>query len=189
MIGKIVNILNTPVVKESTKSAIGVTTFTLGIIFLCDEAQNSYRLFKGNRVKKLTPETLSLEKILEIATKFSIVISMLTSRPGLIVCDWTAKRMATEDQLLSFFGPNLNFEKTPYHIRHQANILGFILGIPAVLQIAYKGYILLRSKYTNEKPKEFRHLTGTQRQVMASWNTVTSRTALHGMNFLARRVL
>lgn len=184
-----VTVLNQPLVKESLKNVIGITTCVFGVIEICDEAVSCYRSLKG-RIRKngegIEPWWRTALRVVVIVTNISLVASVFTSRPGLAMSGWVVERIFTPDQLLRYFGPNVNFVGNPLHPRHVLSIISFAMGVPATIKTAVDGgkwfvdRIIKKQPAINETPQK--GITVQHKQWMATWNTLTSRPALHAAN-------
>lgn len=173
--------INTPYTKDLVKRVLGDLPFALGILeagltlkdcFACSDV-------KDKQPKKVTPDISTTSKIVNFVTNTSIFLSTLSSRPGQYIGQRVCERLFAAEQLILYFGPNQNFEQTPRHPRHVISIAAFLLGIPATLKsfVVLAGY----AKDNNE--------TETRRRWIATWNTLTSRPALHLGNALVRKIL
>ena len=190
---------NQPGIKESTKNVLGAITFIFGVIEVCDEIVDCYRSL-ANRThhphQKGERWCYAALKVINIAAKISLLGSAITSRPGLNLTSRMVKCIFNDDQLLRYFGPNRCFAETPYHPRHVASIISFLLGIPATLQTFFEAgewlkNLITRRQQLNRKqeiqPRNIRRwLTDQNIRWMTAWNTLTSRPALHLTNRLFR---
>jgi hypothetical protein len=176
--------VNVPYIKDTVKDAVSAVTFVFGIWEISNECYDCYHSLR-NRAKVIKDSTLVSDyktaKIFITVTKVSIILSAMSSRQGQTIGKWTAERIFTQDQLLRYFGPNLNFETTPTHPRHLLSFAAFILGLPATIKVI--GEVITRSK-----PSEGESLRSRTLKWMAVWNTVTSRPALHLGNALVRKL-
>lgn len=134
-----VSLLNQPIVKENVKKVAGTVTFFFGLI----ETFTVYEILSGRKISN--------------DVHFSLILSAAVSPPGIYIISSVAKRLFSEEQLTSAFGPNTIFAVNPKHPRHVASIGAVVLALPT----------LVRSEST---PPKF---------LMTLFNTVTSRPVLH----------
>jgi hypothetical protein len=193
----VVSFLNQPVVKQSVKEGLGLVTCAFGVLGIYNEIHH-YRSLK-NRVQSShpRPSEATQEKVIRFMTKFSLVTSLVMSSPGQALSRRVFSHLFTDEQLLRYFGPNLNFATTPGHPRHVLSLLSFALGIPATVLTFVKEGAWLIQKATQDHPplpvvspkSDEWVLSRRQIRWMATWDTLTSRPALHLVNHVVSMAL
>lgn len=193
----VVSLLNQPVVKQSVKDGFGLLTCAFGALAIYNEIHH-YRSLQ-NRVQppQPRPPEATVAKVIRFMTKLSLVTSLVVSGPGQAVSRRVFSHLFTDEQLLRYFGPNLNFATTPWHPRHISSLLSFALGVPAtILTLAKEGGWLIQKAMQDHPPlpvvspkSDEWVLTGRQIRLMATWDLLMSRVSLHLVNHLFRVVL
>lgn len=121
---------NHPPVKENIKETLGYITFFGGLALL----------FKMARAPKPQPELTTAEKAVSYFLSLSIVLSCLSSRPGLRLCDKIFHQVATDSTWQSFFGPNTIFAVNPSHPRHLLNVIANLFALFAPFKAIFNWY-------------------------------------------------
>lgn len=182
--------LNQEGIKEPLKIVFGSMTFIFGVLEIYHEANECYRSLTGKvkvmPLKEPSTWTDTALKVTFLFARIAIVTSTFTSPPGLSIISVVAKKCFTANQLIRFFGPNLNFVSTPYHPRHIVSITACLLGIPETIKMLWN---LSLNKPEKEKEHPDTLLSEREIQVINTWNTVTSRPSLHFFNYLFRQLL
>ena len=180
--------LNEPTVKSSIKYAIGLPTFTFGVLEILD-ATTMYLVprlgHEPRKVRDLQPSTWrdTTNKVINVLSRVSLVTSTMTTPQGLKICGWAANKIFTPEQLIRYFGPNLNFETTPWHPRHVLSLISFAIGVPGTVGALCNKFVWFKPSRT------LRWVTDNGAARYVTWNTLTSRPAQHGLNYLFRTVL
>lgn len=192
-----VSLLNQPTVKQSVKNVAGFTTYLFGLVEICDFSFQIGRhgikyLWKYESPSKTWSETAS--RVADTITRTSLILSIFTTPPALVLSRVTLNLILTPDQQLRFFGPNLNFAQTPYHPRHVVSLVSFALGVPATVSLLVDGGRKIKALFVanteeNVPVEKGRLLSSYRAKLFAAFNTFTSRPVLHGCNYIARRIL
>lgn len=199
-----VGYLNSPIIKEGVKNVAGLAAFAFGIYEIYDDVNWLIHKWQAkplaNQEEKEGFSWLKTAgKVVMVAARISLILSCFSSRPGLIICSWTAGKIFTEAQLVRFFGANTIFAVNPWHPKHIVSISACILGIPAALKAVYDGSVWVKHKVTRHETakdkegqaeaSEGRFLTDKKIGLMVSFNTIFSRPVLHWGNILSRILL
>ncbi len=183
--------LNQPIIKEGIKNVASCAAFVFGLYEIYDDVVHITEELRGRATpptegKKEFSWMKTAGKVLLVVSKISLLLSCFTSRPGLIICGWIAGKLFTPPQLQSLFGSNTIFAVNPYHPRHLANLAAFILGLPALVKSIYDFSMWLKHTVTcalaNAEAAPETNRRAYIVQIMATINTLFSRTMLHLVN-------
>lgn len=193
-LGTVVRFLNQPSVKEGVKNIVGIAAFTFGII----EAYDIYQILRGREISTETnsaaPKWIQVAtKVALVCAKISLILSAVTSRPGVFIISTMMGCLFSTAQLQRVFGPNAIFAVNPWHPRHIFSVAAVVLALPSVIHSAGKGIQWVYTKIcqhenvsaqNNERQGSW--LTDTKVRLMALFNTITSRPVQHLGNRLCR---
>ncbi len=198
IVNSCVHFMNQPIVKEGAKTLAGSVTFAFGLV----EIYDLYQIARGREISTEhhlgAPKWVQIaHKIILICAKVSLILSGGVSRPGVFIISSLVGSVFSTAQLDRVFGPNTIFAINPWHPRHVVSIFAVILALPSVAQSAYQGVNWVYKKVrqyqeeqTNRQKQEVKTwLTDTKIQLMALFNTITSRPTLHLGNQLGRLIL
>lgn len=186
--------LNQPLIKESIKNIVGTVTFIFGLIEIYDICLT----LQGKEITTPTtsqdPEWLVVaHKVIIVCAKISIILSALSSPPGVFLASLAVGCFFSAAQIENVFGPNTTFEKNPWHPRHVVSIAAIIFALPSIALTVYQtvDWVCRNIEYFyfEEVDNENNWLSDIKVKVMTLFNTATSRPILHIGNQLARSVL
>lgn len=196
-LGRAVRFSNQPVIKEGVKNIASTAAFTFGII----ETYDVYQILRGREVSTETnsdaPKWIQVATKAALAcTKISLILSAITSRPGVFIISTLVGCVFSSSQLERVFGPNTVFAVNPWHPRHIFNITAVILALPGLIESTHQG---IRWAYVKICPRENGQeqntegrrswLTDAKIRMMALFNTITSRPIQHLGNQLCQSAI
>ncbi len=203
-----VSFLNNPAVKNGIKSVASYAAFGFGVWEIYDNAIDLKEAWQNRKRASLAQQDdsgweITALKATFVMARISLVLSLLTSKPGADICSWTAGRVFSQARLLQLFGPNTIFAVNPYHPRHIANVAACVLGLPALIKSVVDGGEWVTRKFVafcNGASVQSSNSVGAgsiagatdvriqnlRVQLTASFNTLFSRTTLHSVNQWAR---
>lgn len=193
-----VSCLNTPFIKEGVKNIAGVAACAFGIFELYEDITWIVHKCQGQGKPSNEPSesqefswVKTAGKVILITAKISLILSCFTSRPGQMLCSWTAGKIFTDTQLLHLFGANTIFAVNPWHPKHVVSITACVLGIPATLKVVYESGVWITHKMVSFPKTDHakRDQTDGKIEGMAAINTLFSRPWLHVANQLSRFIL
>lgn len=161
-----IDYLNTFPVKENIKDVIGYLSFGTGVVALYKYATTPSK--KNDPSWSRTVD----EKIIS-ALKWSVALSCVVSRPGLLICGWVIHPMISQKTLADIFGLNTIFEFNPLHPRHLVTIGANILSASALIKWVFDRCV------PTHQPINFLVAVG-------AFNFFTGRSTLHLVNAACR---
>jgi hypothetical protein len=166
MTARVIDDLNAYPVKENIKDVIGSLAFGAGIVAL-------YK-YSGIPLKKngLSRERVIDEKLISIL-KWSVALSCIASRPGLLICGWVIHPLVSPKTLSNIFGLNTIFEFNPLHPRHIVTIAANVLSASALIKWVFDRYV------PTHQPVNFLVAVG-------AYNFFSGRSTLHLVNAACR---
>lgn len=178
--------LNQPVIKEGVKNIAGSVTFAFGVV----EIYDIYQIARGRAITTDTypnaPKWVQIaHKVIIVCAKISLILSAGVSRPGVFIISNIVGCFFSTAQLNRAFGPNTIFAVNPWHPRHVVSIAAVVLALPAITlsigQGIYWGYKKVRQlQAAAPAPNGANHwLTDAKIELMAIFNSITSRPVLH----------
>jgi hypothetical protein len=189
-----IHILNQPIIKEGVKNIAGSVTFIFGLV----EIYEIYQIIRGREISTETYSTIPkwvqvVIKVVIVCAKVSLILSAGVSSPGVFIISSLVGCIFHTSHLERVFGPNTIFAVNPWHPRHIISIVAVILALPSVIQLTYKGVNWMHKKicdYQNMPIKKASHwLTDSKIRLMALFNTISSRPALHIGNQVGKLLL
>lgn len=191
-----VGLLNQPIIKEGVKNIAGSVTFVFGLV----EIYDIYQIARGREIStEVSPNSArwvqTVNKVVIVCAKVSLILSACVSRPGVYIISSLAGTVFSTVQLNRVFGPNTIFAVNPWHPRHVVSIAAVILALPAVVQATYRGVhwayrnICEYQDTPGDEPAAQHWLTDAKIRLMAVFNTIASRPALHIGNQLGQFIM
>lgn len=184
--------LNRPVIKEGIKNVASTVACAFGIV----EAYDMYQILNGRDISTETdlaspPWIQVANKVILICAKISLLLSAVTSRPGVFIISTLFGQIFSDQQLEYAFGPNTVFALNPWHPRHIFSLVAFVLALPSVFQSTYRALSYFSDGPSNPTPVQQEstpHPTDTEIHWMTFINTLGSRPLQHFGNYICRRL-
>lgn len=161
-----IDYLNTYPVKEGIKNVIGTLTFGAGVVAL-------YKYVTTPSKKNDPSWSRTVDEKIIFTLKWSVALSCIASRPGLLICGWVIHPVISSKTLADIFGLNTIFEFNPWHPRHIVTIGANVLSASALVKWVFDRYV------PTHQPVGFLVAVG-------AFNFFTGRSTLHLVNAACR---
>jgi hypothetical protein len=179
----VVSFFNEPAIKEGIKNVAGAISCAFGVVELYDIYQIMTGVQPPEEADPDLPEWVQIaSKVAIVCAKISLILSAGVSRPGVFMISIVIGVFFSTEQLEALFGPNTCFSLNPWHPRHVCSIAAVILSLPSLLLLGYQAVNWLCEQVDDHC------FTDVKIQMMALFNTVTSRPVLHLGNRLCRNL-
>lgn len=168
---------NQPQNKEVIKNVLSVSTFVFGAYETYEIGCDVYQIWKNHTDSRPFEGTQEHTgwKVLRVATKVSIVLAGVASRPGWGLVGVVLRVTLSSEKAEALIGAHVNFLASPWHLRHAISIVAFGLGLPATI---YSIYLATSSCLGRRSLASPEHIpVGLSRRV--SLVTFISRPTLH----------